>query len=81
MIKIIDIEALLASPNEMDIDIWDVPLETIREVEKLFGGEVLFSEAIDNHWITINSKTVTLTLNSMQKTKGDYKLPKLNLNI
>lgn len=43
MIKITEIEALLALPNEMDIDIWDVPLSVIKEIENLYLVEPLYS--------------------------------------
>lgn len=79
MIKITDIEALLNLKHEADIDLWSVDPNLITEVQRVYGGEVYFSPNINNAWYTINSGKVTLTLNTMKKTKSEAELPKVDL--
>ena len=67
MIKIADIEALLNLKHETDIDLWSVDLKIIHELENLYGGTAEYSSQINNHWLTLNSDKVTLTLNTREK--------------
>lgn len=79
MIKITDIEALLNLKHEADIDLWSVDLKIIHELENLYSLNAEYSKKINNHWLTLNSGNVTLTLNTMKKTKSEATLPKVDL--
>ena len=66
-IKLEYIESLLNSPYEMDIDLWSVPLKTIHELENIYRVSSEYYAGGNNHWLTLNSGNVTLTLNTINK--------------
>lgn len=79
MIKLTDIEQLLAMPYSADIELWSVDLKIIRELENLYSLNAEYSKRINNHWLTLNSGNVTLTLNTMAKTKSEAGFPEVDL--
>lgn len=65
--KLEQLEALLNMPHDCDIDLWNVSLILIHEVERLYSVNASYSNNINNHWVTLNSDKVTLTLNTKNK--------------
>ena len=61
--KLQDIETLLALPYDVEMEIYNVPLETINEVARLYDCEI---QSIPNCiYTTVTSGDVKLTLNTI----------------